>query len=115
MTSDTGLEGITGRQGQEVHIPFRWYHQHIAMQEGSPVLAVLFIFTEMLEIQLLCEISHLFFFILETSPLSFFFFLNRIFYKPSKMISACQMWPVGSQFVIANFSPTPSLEIKRGN
>lgn len=78
MTGDTGPEGITGRQGQEVHIPFRWYHQHIAMQEGSPVLAVLFIFTEMLEIQLLCEISHLFFFILETSPLSFFFFKQNI-------------------------------------
>lgn len=45
------------------------------MQEGSPVLAVLLIFTEMLEIQLLCEISHLFFSFWK--PLHFFFFFFK--------------------------------------
>lgn len=43
--------------------------QRTAMQEGGPVLAALLIFPEKLEIQLLCKISHVFFFILETYPL----------------------------------------------
>ena len=71
-------------------------------------------FQENLEIQLLCEIFLFFFFyILETYPLKKK--QNKLFYEPSKMISARQMWPVGSQLEIANFSPMPSLQTRRLN
>lgn len=68
MTTDTWPQGVTGQEGQGLPMPFRgvcttepW--QHIAMQQGSPVLVALQTFPEKLEIQLLCEISHLFYFI----------------------------------------------------
>ena len=82
MTTDTWPPGVTGRgcgggtgEGRGLHILFRRINttapqQRTAMRERGPVLAALLIFPEKLEIQLLCAISHVFFFfILETYPL----------------------------------------------
>lgn len=82
-----------------------------AMQEASPVLASLPIFPEKLEIQLTCEIS-LFFFSF-WKPLHFF--KNKLFYEPSKTVSACQMWPVGRRCAVAKFSPVPALQTRELN